>query len=170
MKTILLTLALGSIAFSSPAWSQSADQHYGAVVVYADPLEAGGPVGEAFSAPSEAQVVDIAVQSCKANTVKAQLRNCEVGRWIATGQILFSAHVCEALDDRGISHQILFFSKDGVTASDGQIEDQAQRRIIHGAVAEGGCRTIASYDKDKPARTEPEDSLIVRSVATDKSR
>ena len=121
------------------------------------------------SAPTEAQVLDIAIQSCKANTIKEQWANCAVGRWIGTARYLLVADVCKAVDENGDPHKVLFFSKDGVAATDDEIQQDAGLRINHGWIPPKGCTKIAVYDRDKPARTEPEESLVVRSVAKDKA-
>ena len=145
----------------------AAEQRFGAVAVYAAPPEAGAPTGQAFAAPTQAQVIEIAVQSCKANTVKGQWANCAIGRWIGTGNDLLVASVCTIVDDEGDRHETLFFLKDGVTATDEQIRAQAELRVSDGTIPDGGCRKVAVYDRDKPARTEVEESLVARSVGKD---
>ena len=137
---------------------------------YGAPLEGGGPLGEAFSSASGPEVLKIAVESCKANTVKDQWSNCSEGRWINTGSYLLVAAVCTFQDLKGDAHGVLWFLKDGVTASDEEIYQTANRQLSYETQPGGHCQKVAVFDRSKPARNEVEESQIARSVAKDKAR
>ena len=147
----------------TPAW---AEQPYGAVVVYGAPLENGGRAGASFVAPTQADVLDLAVERCKANTVTEQWGNCAPGRWIDTGRYLLVAAVCDARDADDTPHRLLEFMRDGVTASDEQIREAVQRETPL-AIADGGCRKVAVFDATRPDLSNQEEPGIARSVAKD---
>ncbi len=154
---------LAALLLASPAW---AAQPYGAVVVYGAPLEAGSRPGASFIGASQADVIDLAVERCKANTVTAQWGNCAPGRWIDTGRYLLVAAVCDATDADGSPHRLLEFMRDGVTADDDAIA-AAVRRETPLTIADGGCRKVAMFDASRPELSNQEDPGFARSVAKD---
>ena len=81
MRNFWMPAALATAAFflASPAW---AAQPYGAVVVYGAPLESGSRPGASFIGTSQVDVIETAVERCKANTITEQWGNCAPGRWI----------------------------------------------------------------------------------------
>ena len=158
--------SLAVLASMTPARAEETTQSFGAVVVYGAPFESGSRAGASFVAPTQADVLELAVERCKANTVTAQWGNCAAGRWIDTGRYLVSAVVCDARDAGGEDHRLLEFMKDGVTASDEQIRDAVQRETPY-AIADGGCRKVAVYDAARPDLSNQEEPGFARSVAKD---
>ena len=70
---LFAALAVAALAFTAPA---RAEQPYGAVVVYGAPLESGSRPGASFIGSSQVDVIETAVERCKANTVTEQWGNC----------------------------------------------------------------------------------------------
>ena len=165
MRNFWLVAALAVAALSVTSAAR-AEQPYGAVVVYGAPLENGGRPGASFIGASQADVLDLAVERCKANTVTEQWANCAPGRWIGTGRYLLVAAVCDATDTAGTPHRLLEFMRDGVTAGDDDIE-AAVRRETPLTIADGGCRKVAMFDATKPELSNQEEPGIARSVAKD---
>ena len=143
-----------------------AEQPYGAVVVYGAPLESGSRPGASFVAATQADVLDLAVERCKANTVTEQWGNCTPGRWIDTGRYLLVAAVCDARDADDAPHRLLEFMRDGVTASDEQIRQAVQRETPL-TIPDGGCRKVAMFDATRPELSNQEEPGFARSVAKD---
>ncbi|MCX8254990.1 exported protein of unknown function [Beijerinckiaceae bacterium RH AL1] len=154
-------VVLATLVLASRAW---AEQPYGAVVVYGAPLESGSRPGASFIAASQADVIDLAVERCKANTITEQWDNCRPGRWIDTGRYLLVAAVCDATDDQGGTHRLLEFMRDGVTAGDDDITAAVRRETPY-AIADGGCRKVAMFDATRPELSNEEEPGFARSVA-----
>lgn len=157
------------VAFAAAASPARAEQPYGAVVVYGAPLESGARPGASFIGATQAEVLDLAVERCKANTETAQWGNCAPGRWIDTGRYLLVAAVCDATDADGDGHRLLEFMKDGVTASDDEIRDAVQRETPY-AIPDGGCRKVAVFDATRPDLSNQEEPGFARSVAKEPSK
>ena len=160
---LFAALTVAALTVSAPA---RAEQPYGAVVVYGAPLESGSRPGASFIGTSQVDVIETAVERCKANTVTEQWGNCAPGRWIDTGRYLLVAAVCDATDANDGHHRLLEFMRDGVTASDGEIE-AAVRRETPMTIAAGGCSEVAMFDATKPELSNQEEPGFARSVAKD---
>ena len=156
-------LPFAALLLATPAL---AEQPYGAVVVYGAPLESGSRPGASFIGTSQADVLDLAVERCKANTVTEQWGNCAPGRWIDTGRYLLVAAVCDATDSEDGHHRLLEFMRDGVTASDDQIREVVQRETSY-AIADGACRKVAEFDAARPDLSNQDEPSFARSVAKD---
>ena len=72
--------------------------------------------------------------------------------------------MCDATDANDGHHRLLEFMRDGVTASDDEIE-AAVRRETPLTIADGGCRKVAMFDATKPELSNQEEPGFARSVA-----